>query len=67
MVVPYKSPNMKDISLLRMVVLAFVLFIVGVAIRGTQNPWHIILVTAGMVIGYLPLLNGQRAMTQTEE
>ena len=43
---------MKDVSLLSMVIIAFLLFLIGVFVPGRQNPWHIILVTAVLVTGF---------------
>lgn len=48
-----QSSNMKDLSLLSMVIVAFFLFIVGIFIPGTKNPWHIILIIAGLVTGFI--------------
>lgn len=57
-----QSSNMKDVSLLSMVIVAFLLFIVGVFIPGTENPWHIILVVAGLVAGFTFYLLSFRKM-----
>ena len=53
---------MKDIVLLRMVIIAFVLFLVGLFIPGAENPWHIILVIAGMLTGFTFYLLSFRKM-----
>ena len=53
---------MKDVSLLSMVIIAFILFIVGVFIPGTNNPWHVILVIAGLVAGFTFYLLSFRKM-----
>jgi hypothetical protein len=52
MVGTYQNFNMKGISLLTMVIIAFLLFLVGLFIPGTGNLWHIVLVAAGMAIGF---------------
>ena len=53
---------MKDKALLVTIVIAFLLFTVGLFIPGTQDPWHIILVTAGMITGFTYYLLSFRKM-----
>ena len=48
--------------MLRMVAVAFILFLVGLFIPGTGNPWHIVLVTAGLAIGFTFYLLSFRKM-----
>lgn len=62
MVVLSESIEMKNVSLLAMVVVAFLLFIIGLFIPGTLNPWHIFFVTAGMLTGFVFYLLSFRKM-----
>jgi|SRR5689334_8916983 len=57
---------MKDVVLLRMVIVAFLLFLIGLFIPGTENPWHIILVIAGIVIGFAFYLLSFRKMLKND-
>jgi hypothetical protein len=45
-----------------MVAVAFLLFLVGLFIPGTKNPWHIALVAAGMATGFTFYLLSFRKM-----
>lgn len=62
MVMMHERTDMKNVSLLAMVVVAFLLFIIGVFIPGTLNPWHIAFVTAGMITGFVFYLLSFRKM-----
>jgi hypothetical membrane protein len=62
MVETYERSDMKNIVLLGMVIIAFFLFLVGIFIPGTENPWHIILVVAGVLTGFTFYLLSFRKM-----
>jgi len=44
---------MKNLSLLIVLVVSFVLFLIGVSIPGTENLLHIIFVVAGTTLGFI--------------
>ncbi len=52
----YESFDMKDVSLLVTVIIAFLLFVVGLFIPGRENPWHIIFVTLFLHLRFGALL-----------
>ncbi|HET9825331.1 MAG TPA: hypothetical protein VFP87_08355 [Chitinophagaceae bacterium] len=44
---------MKNLSLLILLVVAFLLFLIGISIPGTARPLHIIFVVAGTALGFV--------------
>jgi hypothetical protein len=44
---------MKNLSLLILLIISFALFMIGISIPGRERPLHIILVVAGVVLGFI--------------
>ena len=48
-----KKNTMKIFSLLPLLIVAFLLFMIGVSIPGTSKPLHIIFVVTGVIAGFI--------------
>jgi len=44
---------MKNLSLLILLIISFILFLVGVSIPGTETPLHVIFVVTGTALGFI--------------
>ena len=44
---------MKNLSLLILLIISFVLFMIGIFIPGTGRPLHIMFVVAGVIVGFI--------------
>jgi NADH:ubiquinone oxidoreductase subunit 6 (subunit J) len=72
MVTSWKRPVMKNLSLLILLFVSFILFLVGISIPGRNSALHIIVVVTAVALGFLfyvltfhqvlttPSLKGQR-------
>jgi hypothetical protein len=48
-----KAINMKNLSMLVLLIISFLLFMIGISIPGRTRPLHIVFVVAGVTLGFI--------------